>query len=103
MGKATVAAQQPPVQVPKRPHLVALPSGRVIEFGNVIDCYETDENPLVLVQQTATANRLIELDVDDAAAALHVMRGLALVVLGKRPTTLPIDIIPASALPRKGD
>lgn len=115
MSKATVSQQPQPVQVPKRPHLVALPSGRVLEFGNVIDCMDADtfrdytgisvdanKYDLALVQQVPDGTRVVYLSRDDAQAALHVMRSLALVVLGQRPTAPKIEIAHAGMLGKGG-
>lgn len=104
MSKAIVSQQPQPVQVPKRPHLCRLPSGRVIEMGNIVDCYRdpthvTDgQEDLRLERITPNGIQVVLLDGEDAHVAEQVMQALALITFGTRPTAPQIEIAPASAL-----
>lgn len=87
-----------PVVVPKRPHLVKLPSGRFFEFGNVIDAHWEDDDFLVF-QAVGGPVRQGLFTGDDANAAEVVMNGIAGIVLQPKPPTEPA-IVTARQMPK---
>lgn len=88
------------VQVAKRQHLAHLPSGRVLEFGNVIDCIpQADE--VELYQATPDGIRVVTLEGEDGVAALMFMRGIAFVTLRKEPAIETATVLPPEPSSKK--
>lgn len=97
----TNAPQQ--VAVPKIPTRCVLPSGRVFDFGGVVDCEPQPDGEVRLVQCYHGGKRDVVLSGDDAAAAVQAMQTYAAFDLRPRGNAPKIVVAPASALSGRGD